>query len=53
MSTASDLFAKARAALLVSAPFWGVLSLRLKPVEDSSIQGLSYSKVRKRTAEFP
>ena len=38
MSTASDLFAKARAALLVSAPFWGVLSLRLAPVEDSSIQ---------------
>ena len=37
MSTASDLFAKARAALLVSAPFWGVLSLRLAPVEDSSI----------------
>jgi predicted metal-dependent peptidase len=38
MSTASDVFAKARAALLVSAPFWGVLSLRLAPVEDSSIQ---------------
>jgi predicted metal-dependent peptidase len=38
MSTASDLFAKARAALLVNAPFWGVLSLRLAPVEDSSIQ---------------
>ena len=37
MSTASDLFAKARAALLVSAPFWGVLSLRLAPIEDSSI----------------
>ncbi len=38
MSPASDLFAKARAALLVNAPFWGVLSLRLAPVEDSSIQ---------------
>jgi predicted metal-dependent peptidase len=37
MSKASDLFAKARAALLVGAPFWGVLSLRLAPVEDSSI----------------
>ena len=32
MSTASDLFAKARAALLVNAPFWGVLSLRLAPL---------------------
>jgi predicted metal-dependent peptidase len=38
MSTASDLFAKARAALLVNAPFWGVLSLRLAPIEDPSIQ---------------
>jgi predicted metal-dependent peptidase len=38
MSTVSDLFAKARAALLVNAPFWGVLSLRLAPVEDPSIQ---------------
>ena len=38
MSTASDLFAKARAALLVGAPFWGVLSLRLAPVEDASIR---------------
>ena len=38
MSTASDLFAKARAALLVGAPFWGVLSLRLAPVEDPSIK---------------
>jgi predicted metal-dependent peptidase len=37
MSTASDLFAKARAALLVGAPFWGVLSLRLAPIEDVSI----------------
>ena len=37
MSTASELFAKARAALLVGAPFWGVLSLRLAPVEDPSI----------------
>jgi len=33
MSAASELFAKARAALLVGAPFWGVLSLRLAPVE--------------------
>ena len=37
MSAPSDLFAKARAALLVGAPFWGVLSLRLAPVEDPSI----------------
>jgi predicted metal-dependent peptidase len=37
MSPASELFAKARAALLVGAPFWGVLSLRLAPVEDASI----------------
>jgi predicted metal-dependent peptidase len=36
MTAASDLFAKARAALLVNAPFWGVLSLRLAPVEDTS-----------------
>ena len=36
MSPASDLFAKARAALLVGAPFWGVLSLRLTPIEDPS-----------------
>jgi predicted metal-dependent peptidase len=38
MSPASDLFAKARAALLVGAPFWGVLSLRLAPIEDPSIE---------------
>jgi predicted metal-dependent peptidase len=38
MSPASDVFAKARAALLVNAPFWGVLSLRLAPIEDPSIQ---------------
>jgi predicted metal-dependent peptidase len=38
MTRASDLFANARAALLVAAPFWGVLSLRLAPVEDSSIR---------------
>ena len=38
MSPASELFAKARAALLVGAPFWGVLSLRLAPVEDRSIR---------------
>src|ERR1700691_3346343 len=37
MSPASELFAKARAALLVGAPFWGVLSLRLAPVEDPTI----------------
>ena len=37
MSRASELFAKARAALLVGAPFWGVLSLRLAPLEDSTI----------------
>jgi predicted metal-dependent peptidase len=37
MSRASELFAKARAALLVGAPFWGVLSLRLAPVEDPTI----------------
>jgi predicted metal-dependent peptidase len=37
MSPAADLFAKARAALLVGAPFWGVLSLRLVPIEDSSV----------------
>jgi predicted metal-dependent peptidase len=38
MSSVSDLFAKARAALLVGAPFWGVLSLRLAPIEDSSVR---------------
>jgi predicted metal-dependent peptidase len=38
MSPASELFAKARAALLVGAPFWGVLSLRLAPIEDASIR---------------
>jgi predicted metal-dependent peptidase len=38
MNTAADLFAKARAALLVNAPFWGVLALRLAPVADPSIQ---------------
>ncbi len=38
MSAASELFAKARAALLVGAPFWGVLSLRLAPIEDFSIE---------------
>jgi predicted metal-dependent peptidase len=38
MSPASELFAKARAALLVGAPFWGVLSLRLAPIEDISIR---------------
>jgi predicted metal-dependent peptidase len=38
MSPASDLFAKARAALLVGAPFWGVLSLRLAPMEDATIR---------------
>jgi predicted metal-dependent peptidase len=38
MSPASELFAKARAALLVGAPFWGVLSLRLAPIEDPSVE---------------
>jgi predicted metal-dependent peptidase len=38
MTHASDLFANARAALLVGAPFWGVLSLRLAPVEDASVR---------------
>lgn len=37
MSPACELFAKARAALLVNAPFWGVLALRLAPVEDASV----------------
>jgi predicted metal-dependent peptidase len=37
-SPASELFAKARAALLVGAPFWGVLSLRLAPVADPSVR---------------
>ncbi len=37
MSPASELFAKARAALLVGAPFWGVLSLRLAPVEGPTV----------------
>jgi predicted metal-dependent peptidase len=37
MRPTSDLFAKARAALLIGAPFWGVLSLRLAPIEDASI----------------
>jgi hypothetical protein len=38
MSPASEDFAKARAALLVAAPFWGVLSLRLAPIEDPLIE---------------
>jgi hypothetical protein len=38
MSPASEAFAKARAALLVAAPFWGVLSLRLAPIEDPLIE---------------
>ena len=37
MSPASECFAKARAALLVGSPFWGVLSLRLAPVADPSV----------------
>ena len=45
MSAASELFAKARAALLVGAPFWGVLSLRLAPVEDSSIKTMETNGV--------
>jgi predicted metal-dependent peptidase len=40
MSSASELFAKARAALLVGAPFWGVLSLRLAPIQDASISSM-------------
>jgi len=35
---AADLFANARSALLIGAPFWGVLSLRLAPVADPSIE---------------
>ncbi len=35
--TPADLFANARSALLIGAPFWGVLSLRLAPVADPSI----------------
>ena len=45
MSAASELFAKARAALLVGAPFWGVLSLRLAPVEDPSIKTMETNGV--------
>ncbi|MGD0104318.1 MAG: VWA-like domain-containing protein [Rhodopila sp.] len=45
MAAASDLFAKARAALLVNAPFWGVLSLRLAPVEDPSIETMETNGV--------
>jgi hypothetical protein len=41
MSPASDRFAKARTAVFVGAPlFWGVLSLRLVPVEDVSVKTL-------------
>jgi predicted metal-dependent peptidase len=45
MTAAADLFAKARAALLVNAPFWGVLSLRLAPVEDPSIETMETNGV--------
>jgi hypothetical protein len=45
MSPASELFAKARAALLVGAPFWGVLSLRLAPIEDSSVETMETNGV--------
>ena len=45
MSAASELFAKARAALLVGAPFWGVLSLRLAPVVDASIKTMETNGV--------
>jgi len=45
MSPAADLFAKARAALLVNAPFGGVLSSRLAAVEDSSIPTMKTDSV--------
>jgi|HubBroStandDraft_1064217.scaffolds.fasta_scaffold03536_2 predicted metal-dependent peptidase len=38
MTRPADLFANARSALLIASPFWGVLSLRLAPVEDASIK---------------
>jgi predicted metal-dependent peptidase len=47
-SPASELFAKARAALLVGAPFWGVLSLRLAPVADPSIRTMQTDGVSVR-----
>ena len=37
MTRPADLFAKARSQLLVSAPFWGVLALRLTPIEDPAV----------------
>jgi predicted metal-dependent peptidase len=45
MSPAFELFAKARAALLVGAPFWGVLSLRLAPMEDCSVETMETNGV--------
>ena len=50
MSRASELFVKARAALLVGAPFWGVLSLRLAPVEDPTISTMQTDGVSIRFA---
>ena len=47
-SPASELFAKARAALLVGAPIWGVLSLRLAPVADPSIRTMQTDGVSVR-----
>jgi predicted metal-dependent peptidase len=53
MRAAAELFAKARAALLVGAPFWGVLSLRLAPVEDASIKTMQTDGVAIRfNADF-
>ena len=45
MSAASELFAKAGAALLVGAPFWGVLSVRLAPIEDPSVETMETNGV--------
>ena len=36
--TPAELFANARSALLVGAPFWGVLALRLAPIADPTIE---------------
>jgi hypothetical protein len=43
MRPASEAFAKARAALLVAAPFWGALSPRLAPIEDPLIETMQES----------
>ena len=45
MTPASESFANARAALLVGSPFWGVLSLRLLPIEDPSIKTMETNGV--------